>query len=76
MLVPGTEQWQYIKVMSHILPYGTNHAEIPFKPILGYAICNIGDTLAIFSGGILRSNVHRVLYASVPCMKITDDPSE
>ena len=31
------------------------------QPIPGYAICNIGDTLNIFSGGILRSNIHRVV---------------
>lgn len=31
------------------------------KPIPGYAICNVGDALAILSGGILRSNVHRVV---------------
>ncbi|TFK32120.1 hypothetical protein BDQ12DRAFT_639162 [Crucibulum laeve] len=33
------------------------------KPIPGHAICNIGDALSIFSGGILRSNLHRVLPA-------------
>ncbi|KZT10025.1 Clavaminate synthase-like protein [Laetiporus sulphureus 93-53] len=31
------------------------------KPLPGHAICNIGDSLHIFSGGILRSNVHRVI---------------
>ncbi|KAJ6595200.1 hypothetical protein DFH09DRAFT_1305877 [Mycena vulgaris] len=31
------------------------------KPIPGHAICNLGDAMAIFSGGILRSNIHRVL---------------
>ncbi|GBE78901.1 Clavaminate synthase-like protein [Sparassis crispa] len=31
------------------------------RPIPGYAICNIGDALTIFSGGILRSNLHRVV---------------
>ncbi|TCD62168.1 hypothetical protein EIP91_007274 [Steccherinum ochraceum] len=31
------------------------------KPIPGHAICNIGDSLAIFSGGVLRSNLHRVV---------------
>ncbi|TBU40924.1 Clavaminate synthase-like protein [Dichomitus squalens] len=31
------------------------------KPIPGLAICNIGDALNIFSGGILRSNIHRVV---------------
>lgn len=32
------------------------------QPIPGYAVCNIGDALAILSGGILRSNMHRVMY--------------
>ncbi|KZS96785.1 Clavaminate synthase-like protein [Sistotremastrum niveocremeum HHB9708] len=31
------------------------------KPIPGHAVCNIGDALKIFSGGILRSNIHRVV---------------
>lgn len=31
------------------------------KPIPGHAICNVGDALALFSGGILRSNLHRVV---------------
>ncbi|SJL02787.1 related to oxidoreductase, 2OG-Fe(II) oxygenase family [Armillaria ostoyae] len=31
------------------------------KPIPGLAICNVGDALSLFSGGILRSNLHRVL---------------
>ncbi|KAI0751879.1 Clavaminate synthase-like protein [Daedaleopsis nitida] len=31
------------------------------KPVPGYAICNIGDALNIFSGGFLRSNIHRVV---------------
>ncbi|OSX60667.1 hypothetical protein POSPLADRAFT_1148133 [Postia placenta MAD-698-R-SB12] len=43
VMVPGTEEWQYI------------------KPIPGHAVCNLGDAMAIFSGGILRSNLHRVV---------------
>uniref|UniRef100_A0A8H8CK73 Fe2OG dioxygenase domain-containing protein n=1 Tax=Psilocybe cubensis TaxID=181762 RepID=A0A8H8CK73_PSICU len=31
------------------------------KPIEGYSICNIGDTLTIMSGGILKSCTHRVV---------------
>jgi isopenicillin N synthase-like dioxygenase len=31
------------------------------KPIPGHAICNLGDAMALFSGGILRSNLHRVV---------------
>ncbi|KAL6299993.1 Clavaminate synthase-like protein [Sparassis latifolia] len=33
------------------------------KPIPGHAICNLGDAMTIFSGGILRSNLHRVVPA-------------
>ncbi|KAF7796857.1 hypothetical protein EIP86_008041 [Pleurotus ostreatoroseus] len=31
------------------------------KPLPGHAICNIGDALTVLSGGILRSNLHRVV---------------
>ena len=31
------------------------------KPLPGHAICNVGDALALFSGGLLRSNMHRVV---------------
>jgi len=31
------------------------------KPIPKHAICNVGDALTILSGGILRSNLHRVV---------------
>ncbi|KAI0062548.1 Clavaminate synthase-like protein [Artomyces pyxidatus] len=31
------------------------------KPLPGHAICNLGDAMNIFSGGILRSNLHRVV---------------
>ncbi|KAL1716795.1 hypothetical protein EV715DRAFT_292833 [Schizophyllum commune] len=31
------------------------------KPLPAHAVCNIGDALAILSGGILRSNLHRVV---------------
>ncbi|KAG6919890.1 hypothetical protein DXG01_015598 [Tephrocybe rancida] len=43
VLVPGAENWQYV------------------KPLPGHAICNLGDAMALFSGGILRSNLHRVV---------------
>jgi len=33
------------------------------KPLPGHAICNIGDALAVYSGGVLRSNLHRVVRA-------------
>ncbi|EJD06828.1 Clavaminate synthase-like protein [Fomitiporia mediterranea MF3/22] len=31
------------------------------RPMPGHAICNIGDALSLLSGGILRSNMHRVV---------------
>ncbi|EMD41147.1 hypothetical protein CERSUDRAFT_80784 [Gelatoporia subvermispora B] len=31
------------------------------RPIPGHAICNLGDAMTLFSGGILRSNLHRVV---------------
>ncbi|EPQ57829.1 Clavaminate synthase-like protein [Gloeophyllum trabeum ATCC 11539] len=31
------------------------------KPLPGHIICNVGDALEFFSGGLLRSSVHRVL---------------
>lgn len=31
------------------------------RPLPGHAICNVGDTLTLFSGGILRSALHRVV---------------
>lgn len=43
-----------------VMPPGTDQW-LYIKPVPGYAVCNIGDTLAIFSAGILRSNVHRVM---------------
>ncbi|KAK0207267.1 hypothetical protein IW262DRAFT_664000 [Armillaria fumosa] len=43
-----------------VLPPG--HTEWQYiKPIPGHAICNVGDALTLFTGGILRSNLHRVL---------------
>jgi isopenicillin N synthase-like dioxygenase len=31
------------------------------RPVPGYAIVNLGDAMVNFSGGILRSNLHRVV---------------
>jgi len=31
------------------------------KPLPNHAICNLGDAMVIFSGGILKSNIHRVV---------------
>ncbi|KIJ11356.1 hypothetical protein PAXINDRAFT_84650 [Paxillus involutus ATCC 200175] len=39
-----------------------SHTEWSYvKPLAGHAVCNIGDALSIFSAGILRSNLHRVV---------------
>ncbi|KAH6910991.1 hypothetical protein BKA70DRAFT_1370797 [Coprinopsis sp. MPI-PUGE-AT-0042] len=43
-----------------VLPPGSESWQY-VKPLAGHAICNIGDALTIFSGQILRSNMHRVL---------------
>ncbi|KAK4046710.1 hypothetical protein OIO90_006463 [Microbotryomycetes sp. JL221] len=31
------------------------------KPMPGMAVCNVGDTLSVYTGGLLRSNIHRVV---------------
>ncbi|THV05873.1 Clavaminate synthase-like protein [Dendrothele bispora CBS 962.96] len=43
-----------------VLPPGVEEWQY-VKPLPGHAICNIGDALSIMSGGILRSNIHRVV---------------
>ncbi|KAK0467581.1 hypothetical protein IW261DRAFT_1058066 [Armillaria novae-zelandiae] len=43
-----------------VLPPGYSEWQY-VKPIPEHAICNVGDALTLFSGGILRSNLHRVL---------------
>ncbi|KZT27608.1 Clavaminate synthase-like protein [Neolentinus lepideus HHB14362 ss-1] len=45
---------------SLVLPPGSDQWYY-IKPIPGLAVCNVGDALAIFSGGVLRSNLHRVV---------------
>ncbi|KAG2035688.1 hypothetical protein BDR03DRAFT_922665 [Suillus americanus] len=43
-----------------VLPPG--HDEWSYiRPIPGHAVCNVGDALSLFSGGILQSNIHRVV---------------
>lgn len=64
MLPPGTESWQYVKVCFHALNFIVSLIFF-YQPIPRHAICNVGDALALFSGGILRSNLHRVLYDSL-----------
>lgn len=43
-----------------VLPPGSTEW-LYVKPVPGYIICNLGDAMAIWSGGILRSNQHRVV---------------
>ncbi|KAF8882734.1 Clavaminate synthase-like protein [Gymnopilus junonius] len=43
-----------------VLPPGSETWQY-VKPIANHAVCNVGDSLSIFSGGILRSNLHRVI---------------
>ncbi|KAG6908557.1 hypothetical protein DXG01_004190 [Tephrocybe rancida] len=43
-----------------VLVPGAEHWQY-VKPLPGHAICNLGDAMALFSGGILRSNLHRVV---------------
>ncbi len=59
VLLPGTDEWKYVKVRIQFT--SPRHVGLPFQPIPGHAICNIGDAMAIFSAGILRSNLHRVV---------------
>ncbi|KAE9406691.1 Clavaminate synthase-like protein [Gymnopus androsaceus JB14] len=42
-----------------VLPPGIDEWQY-VKPVPGHAICNVGDALTLLSGGILRSNIHRV----------------
>jgi len=43
-----------------VMPPGTETWQY-VKPIPGHAICNLGDAMAILSGGVLKSNLHRVV---------------
>lgn len=43
-----------------VLPPGSSTWQ-HVRPLPGHAICNIGDTLTLLSGGILHSNMHRVV---------------
>ncbi|THG98082.1 hypothetical protein EW145_g7484 [Phellinidium pouzarii] len=43
-----------------VLPPGSDDWQY-VRPLPGHAICNVGDALTLFSGGILRSNLHRVV---------------
>ncbi|KAJ3742334.1 hypothetical protein DFH05DRAFT_1536286 [Lentinula detonsa] len=43
-----------------VLPPGTTEWRYA-RPLPGHMICNVGDTLTMFSGGPLNSNIHRVV---------------
>ena len=43
-----------------VLPPGSDDWQY-VRPLPGHAICNIGDALALLSGGILHSSMHRVV---------------
>lgn len=62
VLPPGSSTWYYVKVMYLRRTCTRQSLTSTLQPIPGHAICNIGDALNIFSGGILRSNIHRVVY--------------
>ncbi|GAA5855802.1 hypothetical protein JCM8547_000361 [Rhodosporidiobolus lusitaniae] len=43
-----------------VLPPGTSKWQ-NIRPLPGHAVCNVGDTLSVYSGNILKSNIHRVV---------------
>ncbi|KAM0792596.1 hypothetical protein ACM66B_005257 [Microbotryomycetes sp. NB124-2] len=53
-----------------VLPPGTTEWQY-IKPLPGHAVCNVGDTLNVFSGGIFNSNIHRVIPPPSPQNKYT-----
>lgn len=44
-----------------VLPPGSGTRWMYVRPLPGHAICNVGDALTLFSGGILHSCVHRIV---------------
>ncbi|BGP38549.1 hypothetical protein JCM10449v2_002484 [Rhodotorula kratochvilovae] len=48
-----------------VLPPGTSKWQ-HIRPLPGHAVCNVGDTLAVYSGGIFKSNIHRVIPPPAP----------
>ena len=50
-----------LNVPVYIHPTSAAHAAVAHQPVPGHAICNLGDAMTIFSGGILKSNLHRVV---------------
>jgi len=43
-----------------VLPPGSTEWSY-VRPLPGHAVCNVGDALTVLSGGVLRSNLHRVV---------------
>lgn len=43
-----------------VLPPGSDEWKY-VKPVPGLVVCNLGDAMALWSGGLLRSNLHRVV---------------
>jgi isopenicillin N synthase-like dioxygenase len=41
-----------------VLPPGSSKWQ-HIRPLPGHAVCNVGDTLAVYSGNIFKSNVSR-----------------
>ncbi|PPR01670.1 hypothetical protein CVT24_001499 [Panaeolus cyanescens] len=58
--VGETPEWRFVKVCIFAFSRSLCLKNI-MQPLPGHAICNIGDTLNILSGGILKSCVHRVV---------------
>lgn len=44
-----------------VLPPGKDADWCYVRPIPGHAIVNLGDAMAVFTNGLLRSNIHRVI---------------
>ncbi|BGP46645.1 hypothetical protein JCM10450v2_002493 [Rhodotorula kratochvilovae] len=43
-----------------VLPPGSTQWQ-SIRPLPGHAVCNVGDTLSVYSGNIFKSNIHRVV---------------
>ncbi|TNY21408.1 Clavaminate synthase-like protein [Rhodotorula diobovata] len=48
-----------------VLPPGTSKWQ-HIRPLPGHAVCNVGDTLSVYSGNIFKSNIHRVVPPPAP----------
>lgn len=44
-----------------VLPPGKGAEWCYVRPLPGHAIINLGDAMAVFTNGLLRSNIHRVI---------------